>query len=151
MNWNTFKTTTGRRCCGIMVYLAALSTRQLDLSRSRVSLFQHTCHKWQEHCRVSACFLHISSPRTTQRCIWKVPQYETFHFIPQKNKQQNEVLTKHAEIFPPLSFVSMAGTFLLAIFQDTCKSLCHDMFSGIFVTALFVVYSLYCLGLLTLC
>jgi hypothetical protein len=32
-----------RRCCGIMVHLAALSTRQLDFSGSSVSLFQHIC------------------------------------------------------------------------------------------------------------
>jgi len=62
-------------------------------------------------------------------------------FYTSKQQTANETLTKHPGI--PPSFVSMDGTFFLAIVQDTCKSLCHDVFSGIFVTVLFVVYSLY--------
>jgi hypothetical protein len=60
-------------------------------------------------------------------------------FYTSHNKKQNEILIKHAGIFSS-SLFSMHETFLLAIFQDTCKSLCHEVFSGIFVTALLDVY-----------
>jgi hypothetical protein len=117
------------------------------LSRSSVSLFQHTCGYDKT---IDACFLHISGPRTIQRCIWKVPTKGNLSFyISQQQKAKRNSHKTCWNFF--YSFVSTDGTLLLAIFQDTCKSLCHDMFSGIFVTALFVVYSLYCLGLLTFC
>jgi hypothetical protein len=110
-----------RRCCGITVHLAALSTRQLDFSRSSVSLFQHTCRNDKN----IVAFQHVSFTFQVQEQLnyvsEKCPNKKLVILCLTTTKSKMKFSQSMLEFFF-LSFVSMDGTFLLAIYQDTCKS-----------------------------
>lgn len=96
---------------------------------------------------VAVCFLPISYHRATQWCIWKSTLIRNiFLYLTQRKSKRNSHTAWWN--FSPLFY--RHTTFPLPIYQDTCKTLRHDVFGGIFITALYMVYFLYCLGLLNL-